>query len=91
MMFWRRKKTEPTPIQLTPEEEISLLLHHIEFDALREQNKALLQALETICKHANEAWAALDHDYHEVLAGNLGDAVDQARAAIAKAKGESAE
>ena len=51
----------------------------------------LLQALETICKHANEAWAALDHNYHEVLAGNLGDAVDQARAVIAKAKGESAE
>jgi len=49
----------------------------------------LLQALKAICEHANEAWAALDHDYHEVLAGNLGDAVDQARAVIAKAKGES--
>ena len=49
----------------------------------------MLAALEAICEHANEAWAALDHDYHEVLAGNLGDAVDQARATIAKAKGES--
>ena len=49
----------------------------------------MLTALESICEHANEAWAALDHDYHEVLAGNLGDAVDQARATIAKAKGES--
>lgn len=47
----------------------------------------MLAALEAICEHANEAWAALDHDYHEVLAGNLGDAVDQARAALTKAKG----
>jgi hypothetical protein len=73
-------KGDGSEFDLTSESAVGVVIEEI---------NGLLQALEAICEHANEAWAALDHDYHEVLAGNLGDAVDQARAVIAKAKGQA--
>lgn len=53
-------------------------------DPLREAAPELLAACKAAIPLIERAWAALDHNYYETLASQLGDLEEQIRTAIAK-------